>query len=120
MMRPMATSLCVAALMLVVVAAANSAPANASSKSKRCAAFSYHHNAAGGTYRFSRLRIVGAKCSSVRRVVTGYFKGRGEPAGPVPTDGYDVDGWNVRLRPSVVQGHRAGARFWGVYDYRPD
>lgn len=95
-------------------------PTAAAARTKACAAFSYHHSTAGGTYRFSRLKITGARCATIRKVVTGYFKGRGEPAGPVPTDGCSVYGWNVLVHTATLDGHKRGARFAGVYSYRPD
>jgi len=72
-----------------------------------------------GRYRFSSVRIRGARCASIKKVVTGYFKGRGRPAGSVPTDGYLVYGWNVLLHTSTLDGRKPGARFSGTYTFTP-
>jgi hypothetical protein len=48
-------------------------------------------------------------------VVVGYFKGRGKPAGPVPSDGYDVFGWNVLIHTLMLDGRKGKAHFSGAY-----
>lgn len=80
-----------------------------------CKSFSYVHHHAHMTYRFSQLRISGARCSVIRKVVCGYFLDRGHPHGTVPPDGYDVYGWNIVISASAVDGRRKGAHFSGVY-----
>ena len=119
----MSSGLAVVVTTAAVVAALSLAvpyPPTALAASHRCAGFSYHHKNAEGTYRFRRLTISGARCSAIKKVVLGYFKGRGRRAGPLPSDGYNVYGWNVLLHTSAVDGRRHGAQFAGTYTYTPD
>jgi hypothetical protein len=84
-------------------------------KTAHCRSFTYKHRHAGVTYRFYHLRIRGAKCRTIKRVVYGYFHDRGEPAGSSPTAGYNVYGWNVVIVSGVVDGRRGKAYFRGKY-----
>lgn len=106
-MRGWVTGVVAASLLLWLPASADA--------SRRCESFSYRHRTAHVTYAFSQLRISGAPCSTIRRVVVGFFHGNGRRHGPLPTDGYDVDGWNVLLHTSSLDGRRRGAFFVGVY-----
>lgn len=90
----------------------------AAAKAKRCKAFSYRHRTAHVTYRFSRLTVTGAPCSVIEKVVVGYFRDKGEPAGTAPSEGYNVHGWNVLIHTSTLDGYKLTndkVRFSGIY-----
>ncbi len=107
---------------LALVGTLSCATSADAASARGCPSFSYRHHQAHGTYVFRRVRVKHARCRTVRRVVRGYFRGKGEPAGSYPTDGYNVFGWNVIIVDLVVSGRELGpakGRFHGRYDFRP-
>lgn len=92
-------------------------PAAFAARWRSCPPFAYEHQSGDTTYRFSKLKVAGAPCRVIKKVVIGYFHDKGHEAGSVPSDGYNVYGWNVLIHTNTLDGRKiqGEARFTGVY-----
>lgn len=102
--------------MFAVLALAGPSTASAA-KWRSCPAFSYEHRTSGETYRFTKLKVTGARCGAIKKVVVGYFRDKGAPAGDIPSAGYNVYGWNVLIHTCTLDGRKlkGAGRFRGGY-----
>lgn len=91
---------------------------NASANTRRCPSFSVPRTYTATlevTFSFSNVWAAGVTCRKTRELITMYLFGKGRRAGPHPTDGSIIDGWNVLVLAATATGSRGHARFSAVY-----
>lgn len=117
--RPTLPSRAIAAgVATIILMAGCTATAHGATSVRRCPSFSVRRGytpTVEVTFSFSKIRAIGVSCRETRRLITQYLDGEGRPAGPHPTDGSVIDGWNVLVLASAASGHKGHAHFSAMY-----
>jgi len=92
--------------------------ANAQARTRRCPDFSVPRTYTATvevTFSFSKVRVIGVPCRKARELITLYLLGKGHLAGPNPTSGSIIDGWNVLVLAGRATGSNGRSRLSAVY-----